>query len=272
VKNFCFLLLAVLFISCKNKKEIPFTGFEPFEHSSKIQFDTIRLNPVYLYRKKYDQQLPDYYAWDVFRLNEEYDILHFCSSGTALDFGDARDSISINGRTLSLSSFFNGDGYEFRILQILKFKFEQENYFLLIGTDILENGNRLFDNTIFLIQESITSSTVLCPPLNLRGNNTHSFLPYYINDFNQDKRLDFLHLDLNDTIALYSVVNDRFVRQNEFIKLYRRNEDKGILYIDKANSNWPYPFFKSDSLHPYIEDAVNHYQERDFENRYYRNY
>jgi hypothetical protein len=272
VKNTCFLLLAVLFIACKNKKEVPFTGFEPLERSNKIQFDTIRLNPVYLFNKKYDQRLADYYSWDVFRLNEEYDILHFCSSGTALDFGDARDSISINGKTLSLSSFFNGNGYQFRILQILKFGFEQDVYFLIIGTDILENGNRLFDNIIFLIRESATSSIVLCPPLNLRGNNTHSFLPYYISDFNQDKRLDFLQLGLNDTIALYSVVNARFVKQYEFIKLYHKHEDDDILYIDEGNSKWPYAFFKSDSLRPYIKDAVNHYQERNFKNSYYQNY
>jgi hypothetical protein len=137
---------------------------------------------------------------------------------------------------------------------------------------MLENGNRLFGNIIFLVKEGETASVIVCPPLNLHGNNTFSFLPYYINDFNRDKRLDFLQLGYNDTISMYSVVNDHFVKQPQFIKLFRKKEGDDVLFLDKKRSNWPYAFFKSDTLHPEMLHAVDHYQERDFGNKYYQNY
>lgn len=262
-----FFLFFLSLATC-NKKEILFTGFEPLNKSSKILLDTVKLNPVLLYEKKFAPDLPPYYSWNVFKLNEQYDIIHYCTSRTGLDF-EIRDSISINNKIFSLSDFYEGNAYQFRILEILKFTFEAEDYFLLIGADMLENGNRLFDNIIFMIKETGDYPAIFCPPLILNGNNTRSFLPYYINDFDQDKKLDFLQMGLKDSIFLYSIVDNSFVKRKEFIKLFHKKEGDGIFYIDTKNSNWPYPFFKSDSLHPKMKDVLNHYQDRDFSKRYY---
>lgn len=262
------LFLCIHFLACTNNQETVFTGFEPLNPSMAIHFEKVEMKPVFLDERPFGPNMKEYFQWEVFELNKEHSIVHYCTSRTALDF-ESRDSIFIQNRALSLSDFYENNAYQIRILEILRFEFEGDPWFLLIGADMMENGNRLVGNIIFLVKEGPDSSVILCPPLNLRGRNTFSFLPYYLNDFNRDKRLDFLQADYDDTISMYSVVNDTFVKQPEFIKLFRKEEITNVLFIDKKGSDWPYVYFKSDSLHPGIKHAMNHYQERDFDNPYY---
>lgn len=254
---FIFSFLVFQLIGCNDDRLILFTGFEPMPKTSAIHFDTISISPKILYRKDFGGGADSNFYWITYLLNSEYNIIHHCSSYAALTTdGDAADSLSINNRVFSISDFFKGEICQFRILNILKFNFESHDYLLLMGIDMLQNGTIIRDNTIFLVKFDRGYPLLICPPFITGTTNTYSYEPYYINDFNDDKYLDFLQYS-GDTIFLYSLINDQFIRQKEFITTVIKGNQVNTRYMNPQKSNWPYPFFKSDSLHPDLGYALD---------------
>lgn len=247
---FNLLILFLYAYSCgsEGKEEVLFTGYDPLDSSTLIQFDTLKVSPILVGKEIYGGILDTSYYWDIYEVNRDKKIFLKCSSYSAYATDSFADTLIIDKFKFSILDLFNGNIVLYRIVQILEFKFDGVAYLALIGKDKSEGGNRAFNNKVILARFQKDSVNVFCPPLNLDHglSNVQGFLSNYFCNINHDEYLDFLQWDFSeDTINIYSLVNGNFVKQKEFIKLYKKDPLDESLFIDKAHSNWPYPYFKS---------------------------
>lgn len=242
-------LLFFVSLSCSGiKNNVVFSGYACIGRAnSSITFDTINIAPVLAYKKpfspnKEDSVMNQHLYWEVFSISEKYNILHYCSSYEALISDNFNDSLSIGDTKFSIKDFFaDGTAVKFRIFQILSFKLYDNDYIAILGKDMLSSDSKT-SNIIFIVNMTPGHISLLCPPLNLNygTSNTQFLYPYYINDFNRDGNLDFLQWNSKDSIIFYSIVNNVFIRQEQFIKVYSDPVNDSLKYIDIKNSNWPY--------------------------------
>ncbi len=235
--------------ACTNKEEIKFTGYDPIDPTRAIDFDTLAINPVLLEHRDYPDPFVDTsYYWDIYSINKELQLIHVASSNSMLITDKVDDSLMIGDFKCSISNFFDRQTMEIRITQILQFEFKATKFLAIVTQDMFEGGNRSIDSKVILIERKIDSIWAICPPMLLPGHgNVQSFLGHYFCDLNADEDLDFLQWNKGDTIKLYSLVNHQFVKQKEFIKLYKDDPFSKYSLIDQRNSHWPYPYFKSSS-------------------------
>ena len=241
-----FYLFSLLICGCTNQEEIIFTGYSSMAPPNSIYFDTLNVSPTLISKEYYGSNLDTNYYWEVFEVSRSKAIILKCSSQSAVAAGNFADSLFIRGQKFSITKLFNGQPIRYRILRILEFKFQSIDYLALIGRDKNEGGNRILNDKVLLVEINNESIDVFCPPLNLDFglSNAQSYLSDYFCNLNQDDRLDFLQWN-QDSIHVYSLFQKGFIRQNEFIKLFQKTKYDDTFYIDKLNSNWPYPLVKT---------------------------
>jgi hypothetical protein len=243
------VLIAISSLSCKDSRPPVFTGYTPLRMEQALNFEALAVHPERLL-KKYLNEPDTILYWERYRLNREYDIIQVCSSVGAIATGRSYDTLIINNIATPLSLFFRDYMPVFRVFEIQSFKFKDTDYLLLIGDDVSGSTMHDYSDIILLARLDSGSVKLLCPPLILDygSSNTQAFLPYYLNDFNKDENLDFLQWNGSDSIVMYSIIDDIFVKQKEFIKTTRKSEYENVILIDERNSNWPYALFKQDSM------------------------
>lgn len=238
-----FLLAKCPLIAVTDSSSDPvFGGFDAMANYSKVVFDTVYIDPLFL-KKTVDQNTSLNYYREVYELNKIYGIKHHCSSYDYIITGGTVDSLEFLGEKISISRIAKDK--RLRFFNILRFIHKSEEYFLFIGKDMLSGGNFICSDIIFLLKKSNGSIKIACPPFIKDDLNTSAFIPNYLNDFDEDGKLDFLQLRNTDTIAMYSLYENTFVKRNEFIKLYKKPSENNIFYIDIKGSNWPFKSIES---------------------------
>ncbi|HLP93692.1 MAG TPA: hypothetical protein VK168_06625 [Saprospiraceae bacterium] len=249
--SFSFSVFILLVCSCSRPlyTTIAFTGYEDLTNVSALSFDTVQVEPVYLGSKIFDDSADSSRYWDIYMINPAYNLRHHCSSYNALIVNDSRDYLTLGKDTIRISTIFKDKIAKFRILQILEFSLKDNRYWIVVGSDMLEGGNRPIHHVVFLIKFQSTGVTTIIPPMTLNGghSNTQPFAPFYFNDFNNDGKLDFLQWNEKEKICMYSEINHFFKKTNHFIKLKRKTDDMGnyLYLINKKESHWPGTFRSS---------------------------
>jgi hypothetical protein len=245
-----FLLLFLLGSRCKLTLERVLKS-DQRRYEYPIIFEEIEINPIRL-SINYDAQLDSSFFTSSYLLCSDFNVVHHCSSSTALATGNFNDTITILNASFPLSSYFKDAVVKIRVQKVEKFMFEGLTYLVLVCEDQYEGGNRIIDQVVFIARITIDKQIQLfCPPLNINnGNsNTQPLGLLNINDFDEDKHLDFLQWNENDTIFMYSIYEQNLEKRREFIKMKRKSENQSISVMDGENSNWPFliPVFLAKS-------------------------
>ncbi|MBL7806177.1 MAG: hypothetical protein JNN28_00080 [Saprospiraceae bacterium] len=253
MKKWSYAFWVLAFLGCHQGLHrdslIFFTNYEYLTNAPSMLFDTIKVEPVYLEHKLFENSADSSRYWDIYMINPAYNLRHHCSSYNALIINDSRDYLTIGKDTIRISTIFKDKIAKFRILQILEFALKDNRYWIVVGSDMLEGGNRPIHHVVFLIKFQPTGVTAIIPPMTLNGghSNTQPFAPFYFNDFNNDGKLDFLQWNEKEKICMYSEINHFFKKTNHFIKLKRKTDDMGnyLYLINKKESHWPGTFRSS---------------------------
>ncbi|MBN8678092.1 MAG: hypothetical protein J0M29_07685 [Chitinophagales bacterium] len=246
--SFSFSVFILLVCSCSRPlyTTIAFTGYEDLTNVPKLSFDTVQVEPVYLGSKIFDDSADSSRYWDIYMINPAYSLRHHCSSYNALIINDSRDFLTLGKDTIRISTIFKDKIAKFRILQILEFSLKDNRYWIVVGSDMLEGGNRPIHHVVFLIKFQPTGVTAIIPPMTLNGghSNTQPFAPFYFNDFNNDGKLDFLQWNEQETISMFSENNHSFKKRKPFIKVNKKEDNMGnyLYFIDIRKSRWPFGF------------------------------
>ncbi len=240
---YCFFFFLICACKGTNQEEVVFTGFDLFSQRNPILFDTLSINPIMQTKEYFGNSLDSNLFWEIFNVNSDEGVFLKSSSQNAVAAGVYADSLFFKNHKFSVTKLFKEQPIRYRIIQVLRFKFQDANYYVLVGRDKDEGGNRAYNNKILLVEIRNESVKAFCPPLKLDYglSNVRGDLSDYFCDLNGDEYLDFLQINDKNKIHVYSLQGNTFVKQKEFIQLYQKSELESIFYIDKSKSNWPYP-------------------------------
>ncbi|MBN8682165.1 MAG: hypothetical protein J0L99_05920 [Chitinophagales bacterium] len=241
-RRFLFLVgIAILMTGCIERKQVPHV-LDAHDIKYPIQLNKYPLCPLFLKKEYALADIDSSQYWDIFQLNEAFGLSMKCSSPSSVAMGNIEDSITLKGLHFSTRDILGRDDISYRILGAWDFKFGRDTFLLTAGADKYQGGNRVIDKQIILFKQMNNTLTAICPPMVLDGGMANMQGTARVEncfwDINGDNTIDFLQWDERDSISMYSLLQDRFIRQKQFIKLYRQN---GQWLLDQDKSDWPYP-------------------------------
>ncbi len=205
---------------------------------SKNQIDFKSLYFFYDNKKRYDTIINNY-MYGVFLINEKYKIKHYYDSKAGA-FGQGNENcmekITIQNKIFAFEQL-----PFFQIEKLYFFEFRKKEYLLLQA----RNRKMLISN--------MTYHWILFDTKNLNGITikTDTKNPHFIGDFNEDKNLDYLYLNVeNDTIKFFTFDEKRnhfFNKKNYYLITKRTEKQKKDAskgkptigeWLDLKNSNW----------------------------------
>jgi hypothetical protein len=128
-----------------------FAGFDAMANYSKIVFDTVQIDPLFL-KKTVDPNTSLNYYLEEYELNKTYGVKHYYSSYDYIITGGTVDSLEFLEKKISISEIAKDK--RLRFFNILRFIHKSEEYFLFIGKDMLSGGNFICSDIIFLLTHS----------------------------------------------------------------------------------------------------------------------